>query len=74
MTKEMYRVRVFERETDSETWMEERAIEGYVLESVGTMPPWYEGGPQVISVSMRYAPDEAFAKLKASVAGDGGER
>ena len=74
MAKPMYKVGVFDQESESEAWMEARLIEGYVLESVVAMPLLFERSRRTMSIAMRFAPDEAYAQLKASVATDGGDR
>ena len=65
--RNIYKLGIFESKDESEKWMAERAVEGYVVELVGMAPLLNEGQPIAISVTMRYAPDEAYDKLLASV-------
>ena len=67
MSRDIYKLGIFQSKDESEQWMAERAVEGYVVELVGTAPLLYEGQPIAIAVTMRYAPDEAYDKLLASV-------
>ena len=67
MSIDIYKLGFFQTKDETEKWMAERAVEGYVVELVGTAPIWSEGQPIAIGVTMRYAPDEAYDKMLASV-------